>query len=297
MTRSAFRRLPLALLLGLGACAAPLETHYRELGNLLSSTNRMRVDHDPADAPVTRDGLVEDFTRVVFFTEHGTDAEGRPADHLPIALQRWPGPVTLNVTHGDSTSPDQRATDLEQIRAFAARLSRISGVPITVSRVDRPGAPRRGEMRVYFADREERTWLADWMVEGGVRPTARTVEALRADPPPQICFVSPGSDGQDNITRALVVINTETRDLMRLACIHEELTQAMGLYNDDDAVRPSIFNDDQEFALLTRHDELLLAMLYDPALTPGMTAAEARPLLPAAADRALALPRQPDPGS
>ncbi|MEZ5685909.1 MAG: DUF2927 domain-containing protein, partial [Paracoccaceae bacterium] len=33
------------------------------------------------------------------------------------------------------------------------------------------------------------------------------------------------------------------------------------------------------FALLTRHDELLLRMLYDPRLTPGMTEAEARPIV------------------
>ena len=43
--------------------------------------------------------------------------------------------------------------------------------------------------------------------------------------------------------------------------------------------RPSIFNDDDEFALLTRHDELLLEMLYDPRLRPGMTAAEAMPIV------------------
>ena len=47
---------------------------------------------------------------------------------------------------------------------------------------------------------------------------------------------------------------------------------------DSPAARPSIFNDDEEFGLLTTHDELLLQMLYDPRLTPGMTAAEAAPI-------------------
>ena len=47
--------------------------------------------------------------------------------------------------------------------------------------------------------------------------------------------------------------------------------------------RPSLFNDDLEFALLTEHDAILLRMLYDPRLRPGMTADEARPLLPAIA--------------
>ena len=57
----------------------------------------------------------------------------------------------------------------------------------------------------------------------------------------------------------------------------------MGLPNDSPQARPSLFNDDLEFALLTEHDAILLRMLYDPRLRPGMTADEARPLLPAIA--------------
>jgi len=44
-------------------------------------------------------------------------------------------------------------------------------------------------------------------------------------------------------------------------------------------VRPSIFNDDGEFALLTDHDEDLLRILYDLRLAPGMTAEQAMPIV------------------
>ena len=53
----------------------------------------------------------------------------------------------------------------------------------------------------------------------------------------------------------------------------------MGLANDSPTARPSIFNDDEEFGLLTRHDELLLRMLYDPRLRTGMTIDEATPIV------------------
>ena len=43
--------------------------------------------------------------------------------------------------------------------------------------------------------------------------------------------------------------------------------------------RPSIFNDDEEFALLTGMDEAMLRILYNPLLVPGMTEAEARPIV------------------
>ncbi|RMD94966.1 MAG: DUF2927 domain-containing protein, partial [Alphaproteobacteria bacterium] len=78
--------------------------------------------------------------------------------------------------------------------------------------------------------------------------------------------------------RAVAIIRAEHPPLMRRSCIHEEIAQGLGLANDSPDARPSIFNDDEEFALLTTHDELLLKMLYDPRMRPGMTPEEARPV-------------------
>ncbi len=57
------------------------------------------------------------------------------------------------------------------------------------------------------------------------------------------------------------------------------MSQGLGLSNDYPLARPSIFIDDEEFGFLTTHDELLLKMLYDKRLRPGMTEAEARPIV------------------
>ena len=95
------------------------------------------------------------------------------------------------------------------------------------------------------------------------------------------CLVLAFSDtpnGYDYGT-AIAVIRTEHPDLLRLSCIHEEVAQGLGLGNDDPRARPSIFNDDDEFALLTTHDEHLLRILYDPRLTPGMRAEAAMPIV------------------
>ena len=74
---------------------------------------------------------------------------------------------------------------------------------------------------------------------------------------------------------------------MRLSCLHEEIAQGLGLANDSPRARPSIFNDNEEFALLTPQDELMLRMLYDPRLTPGMTEGQARPIAAALATQFL----------
>ena len=86
---------------------------------------------------------------------------------------------------------------------------------------------------------------------------------------------------------AFAVVRAEHPDLLRLSCIHEEIAQGLGLPNDSPQARPSIFNDDEEFALLTRQDELMLKMLYSPELRPGMTEAEARPIVETLASRLL----------
>ena len=57
------------------------------------------------------------------------------------------------------------------------------------------------------------------------------------------------------------------------------MAQAMGLSNDSKFAKPSIFNDDEEFALLTNHDENLLKILYDNRLQPGMGANETQQIV------------------
>jgi hypothetical protein len=85
--------------------------------------------------------------------------------------------------------------------------------------------------------------------------------------------------GADTYAAAVAVIRGEHPDLLRRSCIHEEIAQGMGLANDSDRARPTVFNDSEEFATLTTHDEYLLRILYDDRLRPGMTEDEARPIV------------------
>ena len=91
----------------------------------------------------------------------------------------------------------------------------------------------------------------------------------------------PKNDGV--IKRAVAIIRAELPPLLRLSCIHEEIAQGLGLSNDSPNARPSIFNDDDEFGRLTAMDELMLQMLYDPRLQPGIDAETARPTVKAIA--------------
>ena len=112
----------------------------------------------------------------------------------------------------------------------------------------------------------------------------RVIENL----PRQInCLVMAFSDrtGGFDYQQAIAIIRAELTPLFRQSGIHEELAQGLGLPNDSRQARPSIFNDDEEFSLLTRHDEFLLRILYDPRLTPGMPPQQARPIVRALAEQ------------
>ena len=118
--------------------------------------------------------------------------------------------------------------------------------------------------------------------------TANDVAGVTQMPRSTYCIVYAQSDGDSGIyTRAFAVIRAEHPDLLRLSCIHEEIAQALGLPNDSPTARPSIFNDDEEFALLTKQDELMLKILYNPALHPGMLLPEAQPIVETLASRLL----------
>jgi hypothetical protein len=66
---------------------------------------------------------------------------------------------------------------------------------------------------------------------------------------------------------------------MRTACFHEEIAQSLGLTNDSHLARPSIFNDDDEFATLTKLDKILLQILYDSRLYSGISKQESSQIL------------------
>jgi hypothetical protein len=63
------------------------------------------------------------------------------------------------------------------------------------------------------------------------------------------------------------------------ACIVEETTQVLGLPNDSDWINPSIANDKSLYDLLTGLDYIMLKILYDSRLKPGMPLKLSRPII------------------
>ena len=253
-----------------------LAAYYARLQTDLLRRGLMRSDGGGPDTPFTDTILVRNFAAIALEEEYVRGAGLRPSSgqSASSAIKKWTQPIRLTVEFGPTVPQSQRAWNQAETAKFATRLSRITGHPISM--VDE-GA----NFHVLFMSEDDSQLIAPRIRElvPDVNPNA--LRLFRSLPRGIHCLVvafARQAGGFDYGT-AIAVIRSEHPELMRRSCIHEEIAQGMGLGNDDPRARPSIFNDDDEFALLTRHDELLLKILYDPRLKPGMRANEALPIV------------------
>ncbi len=261
--------------------SAAARARYAMVQGQLLSQGLMRTDGGGADTPWTDRMLADTFIRVALFDEYRSGAAGPVRAETASRLRRWEVPVRVGLQFGPSVGDRRRAADTARVASYLARLQAITGHPIAL--VDRDP-----NFIVAVVSEDERRAMGPQIAAFLPALSAAEVAAITALPRDTYCLVyaySPG--GSAAYTRAFAVIRAEHPDLLRTSCLNEEIAQGLGLANDSRQARPSIFNDDEEFALLTRMDEALLRILYDPALRPGMTEAEARPVVEALATRAL----------
>ena len=249
-----------------------LATYYLRLQNDLLSQGLLRGDGGGPDTPYSDAQLARNFVRIALFNEYRDDSDFQRPQATISNLRRWTGPIRMSVEFGDTVPLVQRDVDEASISTYAARLSRVTGVPIRLTD-DNPN------FHVLFLGEDDRRTYGEELRTLIPNISEATLRAFVNLPRDQLCVVigtfAPGGSGY---IKAVAMIRAEHPSLMRSACIHEELAQGMGLANDSPGARPSIFNDDEEFALLTTHDELLLKMLYDPRLQTGMAPATAAPI-------------------
>ena len=255
------------------AASRDMAAFYARLQNQMLTQNLLRSDGGGPDTPFTDTMLARNFMQIALTTEYRDDSDFTVQQSSQSTLRRWEKPIRMQVSFSDTVPLAQRDQDRTSVSAFAARLSRLTNV--TIRQTD-----QNPNFHVLFLDEDDRRGAAARLRAMVPNISEATVRGITTLPRDQLCLVaSVFEQGKPAYAHAVVVIRAEHPNLIRTACIHEELAQGMGLANDSDAARPSIFNDSEEFALLTRHDELLLRMLYDPRLQTGMDPATAAPIV------------------
>ena len=253
--------------------SAALRAYYARVERELLAQGLLRGDGGGPDTPFTARMLAENFIRIALYDEYVTQGGRLVPRASESRLRRWDGPIRMRITFGASVPEARRAIDRANVATYTERLSRLTRVPIRLTEFN-------PNFELLFLNEDERRAAGPLLrtLVPGISDVA--VDTVTEMPRSTFCLVFAFSEGpSQTYSRAVAVIRAEHPETLRLSCIHEELAQSMGLANDSPTARPSIFNDDEEFGLLTTQDELLLRMLYDPRLKPGMTPAEARPIV------------------
>ena len=108
---------------------------------------------------------------------------------------------------------------------------------------------------------------------------ARTTKTFVARANPQ-CMTSVKSNTEGGILRTVSFIIVDKGDAVFLNCAYHELLHAFGLSNHDQRNPWTMLKQKRLVGYLPVYDRALLTLLYDPRLKPGMTAAQARAVLP-----------------
>lgn len=251
--------------------SAALAAFYGRIEAERRARGLMRTDDGRRDGPVSASRLAAIWTDVALRDE--PPAGGPPMGASP--LRRWERPVVYRLEFGPSVPASVQASDRARVAGLVAQMSAAARHPM---RLAAPGEAA-GNFHVLVLSEAERRGSAA-RLRALVPGIDEAAVALVVDLPREtFCIVlSFARDGGAALTEAVAVIRAEHPDLTRLACYHEELAQGLGLAADSPRARPSVFNDDQEFALLTGLDLLLLRLHYDPRLRTGMTEREAAPI-------------------
>ncbi|WP_207102035.1 DUF2927 domain-containing protein [Paracoccus shandongensis] len=246
---------------------------YSRAEQSLRAQGRLRRDRVPLDAPIDAETLTRNFIAVALRDEYGQGGIQAGNGGAPAPLRRWQDPVRFQIEFGTTSDVATRRAWRVEVSQFAARLAEATGHRVSLT-------DSGGNFIVMVLSDDERRAIGPrlaQLVPGIPAQDIAVMQDLDAD---NFCTVFAYSRGAAPVySNAVALIRAELPPLLQSSCIHEELAQGMGLANDSPDARPSIFNDDEEFALLTRHDELLLRILYDPRLRPGMTRAEAEPVV------------------
>ncbi|MGB0682287.1 MAG: DUF2927 domain-containing protein [Magnetovibrionaceae bacterium] len=197
-----------------------------------------------ADAQKRVDALVAYFDEIVFQTEL-SHAKAQ------TVITRWQEGLRISL-HGRLSKQIQGF-----LQAHLSTVRSLTGVPIKQDQAN-------PNITYFFARQHEMTNVK------GIDP-----EIIRRTARGAACYFITFRKPEDRFRRAIIVVNIELPPARVNHCLLEETIQAMGLPNDSNSFRPSIFSDLDMLFEPSRADEILIRTLYDRRLKPGLPRAEA----------------------
>lgn len=254
---------------GVSGCSrSAQEAYYDNYAEPRIQQGKFRIDIDPADAPYSDDDLFRNFMKIIFEPEEQLAVFYRAQDRWPRLLSKWRHPVRYAIE-----GADVMADDRERLAIVASELGLLTN--LTIGSVDSGDDPN---VKVRFLSEGERAALKETIHSNTWYQTSILRAWIEGASTPCFSLIySPNQRGGE-IQAAEIYIKSELPEPLRATCIIEEFTQALGPLFDHYDIRPSVFNDDQEFVALTKHDREIMQILYDERLEVGMSSRQAAPV-------------------
>ncbi len=173
------------------------------------------------------------------------------------SLRKWTQPLRYRFEHrtGDQALHEQIS------ETHLQHLASITGLEI------QPADEQQANVEIIFSTEK---LLSDELAEDMQIDSRAMREKLSRE---SICIanIRVNNSGEIQQARVIIPVDRARANAKLLSCVVEELTQILGLPNDSEQVFPSIFNDHSHDNVLSGLDEILLRLLYEPALKPGMS--------------------------
>jgi len=208
--------------------------------------------------------LVDFFDTIVFQTEFKT---GKPS----LIVKKWTGPLRIALRSFKEETVSNNGEEVLHLQQVKVKKPHFRFIKKHLNSLVRStglkteDSIKTGEPPNFIINFVPRNQMANPYL---VKADPNLLKKLAAEGG---CYFLMWADSQTgNITKAVIVVNSE-RLLIRINhCLLEEMTQSLGLPNDSNKITPSIFSDRSRSTDLTRSDQILLRTLYDPRIKAGL---------------------------
>ena len=211
-------------------------------------------DVQAAGRSVDQKIIKRDFMRVVMSAEYGGNSKfGR-------SVKKYDSTVRFAIIN--HSKRDRRAT----IKKFVGGLpKKIAGLKTSVV-----SSSKQANFRIHVVDKDQYADVIRNNIYGDPKKRVRGK-----------CFVRVlASHDQESIGSTDVVIKSDDGERLFQRCMVEEILQGLGPLADRGNKKYSIFNTASQHSSFTIHDQVLMNILYDPRIKPGMSKSQVAKILP-----------------
>ena len=211
-------------------------------------------DVQAAGRSVDQKIIKRDFMRVVMSAEYGGNSKfGR-------SVKKYDSTVRFAIIN--HSKHNRRHTIKNFVRSLPTKIAGLKTSVVSSS--------KQANFRIHVVDQDQYANVIRSDIYGDPKKRVRGK-----------CFVRVlASNNANSIGSTDVVIRSDGGERLFQRCMVEEILQGLGPLADRGNKKFSIFNTASQHSSFTVHDQVLMNILYDPRIKPGMSKSQVAKILP-----------------